>query len=52
MVIKGVKYLECNKNNKRYMDISQDSLNYVKDDTYGKLDVVLDDLEAIQAHIH
>ena len=47
MTIKDVKYSEYNKNNKKYINASWDSLNYIKNDIYKKLDVALDDLEAI-----
>ena len=34
------------------MDTFQDSLNYIKNDIYEKLDVILDDLKVIQAYIY
>ena len=49
---KNVKYSECNKNNKRYVDVSWDSLDHVKDNIYEKLDIILNDLEIIQTHIY
>ena len=47
MAIKGVKYLKYNKNNKRYVNVFWDFLNYIKDNICGKLDIVLDHLEVI-----
>ena len=45
--MKDMKYLKYNKNNKRYMNISWDFLDHIKNNTYGKLNTVLDDLKAI-----
>ena len=47
MIIKNIKYLKYNKNNKKYVNISWDSLNCVRDDIYEKLDVTLNNLETI-----
>ena len=52
MVIKDAKYLEYNKNNKRYINTSWDSIDYVRDDTHRKLNTILDNLEAIQACVY
>ena len=45
MISRNIKCLECNKNNKQYINISWDSLDYVWDDTHNKLDTTLDELK-------
>ena len=52
MVIKDVKCLEYSKNNKKYVNVFWDFLDCVRDNTCGKLDIILDDLEVIQAYIY
>ena len=52
MVTKDTKCSEYNKNNKRYINIFWDSLDRVRNNTYKKLNTVLDDLETIQIHVY
>ena len=44
---KDTKYSECSKNNKKYIDVFWDFLDYIRDNIYRKLNAVLDNLKAI-----
>ena len=45
--MKNMKYLKYNKNNKRCINVSWDSLDYMRDNIYKKLDIILDNLKVI-----
>ena len=52
MAIKNTKCSKYNKNNKKYINISWNSLDYIKNDIYKKLNTTLNNLKTIQTHIY